>query len=447
MGLFNPYIGDGGGVAMAHVKSEWPHGGTVVPGYERVLDLFVDGQRGLGPGGGALAAYVDGQSVVDLWGGWARPGQPWQAETLGVIMSSTKGMVTVCAQILVDRGQLDIDLPVAHYWPEFSQAGKEGVLVRHVLTHTSGVLGFDVDRRPPLTWDGAGWGDYDAIAAGLAASAPRWEPGTKFGYHATSYGWLMGEIIRRITGQTVGTFFAAEVAGPLGAEVWIGTPTEQRANVAFLTDTMASGLPLPLRLVYGRIQRRMRDQASMPGQAFVADGSFSIMDKAADMLNGGGWLDVELPFGNGTATARALARVYAVLAMEGELDGIRLLSPEVVRQFSVEAIAMPDQLMTDTGVPGLARLLSKPTKRTIGYMKNPSMLMEAPRFGPNPEAFGHDGAGGQIAFCDLENRISVGFVRNDLTSVSKGSTRLITALYECAAAIGSSASTATPSRS
>jgi CubicO group peptidase (beta-lactamase class C family) len=345
-------------------------------------------------------------------------------------MSSTKGLVTLCAQILVDRGELDIDLPVAHYWPEFSQAGKEGVLVRHVLTHTSGVLGFDV-ARPTLSWDGEGWGDDDAIAAGLAAATPRWEPGTAFGYHATSYGWLMGEIIRRVTGRTVGVFFATEVAGPLGLEAWIGTPPEQRANVAFLTDGLIKSLRLPVRLIFGRLQKRLRDPKTLPGQAFLGDGTFSIMDRAADMLNAGTWLDVELPFGNGTATARALARVYAVLAMEGELDGVRLLSADAVRRFSTEEISLPDQLMLDNGIPGLKRLLSGPVRRTLGYLMNPSMGKEPPHFGPNLDAFGHDGAGGQIAFCDLQRKVSVGFVRSELTSSAKFSTQLISTLYAC----------------
>jgi CubicO group peptidase (beta-lactamase class C family) len=365
-----------------------------------------------------------------VWGGQAGD-QPWRQNNLAVVMSTTKGFVTLCAQILVDRQLLDVDATVASYWPEFAQCGKEGVLVRHVLTHTSGVLGFDV-QRPPLRWDGQGWDDYDAIAAGLAAATPRWEPGTKFGYHALSYGWLVGELVRRITGQTVGSFFAAEVAGPLELEAWIGTPPEHEAQVAPIIDHLARGLPLPARILFRPIQRRMHDPKTMMGQAFVADGTSSLMDHAEDLFNTKRIAGVEIPAGGGTATARALARLYALLAMGGELDGVRLLSPETVQLFAAQAIKLPDQLMSDIGLPGLGRLFNQPVRRTLGYLMNPSMGKEKPRFGPNLDSFGHDGAGGQIAFCDLTNHISVGFVRSHLSSSSKFSTRLIECLYDCA---------------
>jgi CubicO group peptidase (beta-lactamase class C family) len=416
---------------MKQSSGQLPHGGDVVAGFEAVQEEFIAGLSEFGQGGGAFAAYIDGQPVVDLWGGMAAPGRPWERQNLGVIMSTTKGLVTMCAQILIDRGLLDVDQPVAQYWPEFAQAGKAGVLVRHVMTHTSGVLGFDV-LRPPLTWDGQGWDDYDGIAAGLAAATPRWEPGTQFGYHAMTYGWLMGEIIRRITGQTVGTFFAAEIAGPLQLEAWIGTPTEQLDNVAHLHDHLVSGLPLPIRLIFRRIQGRLKDPKTLSGQAFMADGTTSLLEQAEDLLNAKQILRAELPFGNGTATARALARVYAMEAREGELDGIRILSPEIVRRSAVEVQRLPDQLMLDYSLPGLKKLVSQPVGRTCGFLVNPKIGKEPPHFGPNPKAFGHDGAGGQIAFCDIENKISVGYVRSDLTSSAKHSTRLINRLYECA---------------
>ncbi len=415
---------------MTNGQSKIPHGGHAVAGFEAVQQEFIRGLSDFGAGGGGFAAYVDGKPVVDLWGGFAGDA-PWAADNLAVVMSTTKGLVTLCAQILVDRGQLDIDAPVVRYWPEFGQCGKEEVLVRHFLTHTSGVLGFDV-QRPVLGWDGRGWGDYDAIAAGLAASTPRWTPGTKFGYHALTYGWLVGELIRRITGQTVGTFFAAEIATPLALESWIGTPAEHEQQIAPVIANLTEGMPLPLRLLYRPIQRRMRDPKTMMGQAFIADGSGSLMDHAADLFNSGRLTGVEIPSGNGTATARALARVYAVLAMGGELDGVRLFSPETVQLFAAQAISLPDQLMTDLGLPLIGRLLGRPVRRTLGYLMNPRMGNEPPHFGPNPDAFGHDGAGGQIAFCDLTNRISVGFVRSRLGSSSKFSTQLIECLYDCA---------------
>jgi CubicO group peptidase (beta-lactamase class C family) len=417
---------------MTKSRGDIPHGGHAVAGFEAVQREFIGGLSDFGAGGGGFAAYVDGKPVVDVWGGYAGD-QAWANDNLAVVMSTTKGMVTLCAQILVDRQQLDIDAPVVQYWPEFGQCGKEGTLVRHFLTHTSGVLGFDV-QRPALGWDGQGWGDYDAIAAGLAAATPRWIPGTKFGYHALSYGWLVGELVRRITGQSVGTFYAAEVAGPLALESWIGTPPEHEHQIAPVIDNLTDGMPLPLRLLYRPIRRRMRDPKTMMGQAFVADGTGSLMDHAADLFNSGNLTGVEIPSGNGTATARALARLYAVLSLGGELDGIRLVSPETVQLFAAQAITMPDQLMTDMNLPVIGRLLGRPVRRTLGYLMNPKMGNEPPHFGPNPDAFGHDGAGGQIAFCDPANRISVGFVRSQLSSSAKYSTNLIESLYDCAKA-------------
>ncbi len=176
----------------------------VAAGFEPAREAFGQGATDLGDGGGAFCAYVEGVPVVDLWGGTARPGQPWESDTRAVLMSLTKGLAALCVQILVDRGQVDVDAPVSAYWPEFAASGKEKVLVRHVLTHTAGVLSFPGEPEL-LGLDGTGWDDYDAIADGLAAATPSWEPGTRFGYHALTFGWLLGEIIRRVSGRRVGS--------------------------------------------------------------------------------------------------------------------------------------------------------------------------------------------------------------------------------------------------
>jgi CubicO group peptidase (beta-lactamase class C family) len=344
-------------------------------------------------------------------------------------MSTTKGMVTICAAILYDRNLLEIEAPVSTYWPEFAQNGKSSTTVRHFLTHTSGVLGFD--DRPHLTWTGEGWEDYEGIAAGLAAAAPRWEPGTKFGYHAMTYGWLVGELVRRISGQTVGKFFAHEVAGPLQLEINIGTPPELIPKVAYITDNLTAGLPPAMRLILGRAMRKLRDPKTFSGQAFLADGTSSLMDHAPDLFNGGRALEPEIPSGNGTATARALARVYAALSMGGELDGVRLMSAETVAQFGAQVQELPDQLMNDMLPFGLVHRVMKPVRRSAGFLINPKAGKEPYHFGPNPTSFGHDGAGGQIAFCDLDNQVSVGFVRNAMTSSSAYSSKVIESLYEC----------------
>ena len=401
----------------------------VATGFEKVADAFEAGKSNFGAGGGAFAAYVDGQPVVDLWAGSARPGEPWQPDTLTVLMSTTKGLVTLCAQVLYDRGQLDLDAPVAQYWPEFAAAGKEGVLVRHVLTHTAGVIGIG-EHTARLGIDGTGWDDYEAIAAALAATTPSWKPGTRFGYHAMSYGWLVGEIVRRITGRTVGAFFRDEVAQPLAIDAFIGTPASEHDRVAHLIDRLTADFPLPLRALYPLVRRRLWDPRTLVGQAFLANGTGSILEAAETLFNTGAGLSAEIPSGNGTASAHALARAYAVLARGGELDGVRLVSSETVELFAAEAIRWTDQVMRQT-MPGIGRLLAPPVGRSLGYLLNPKMRGERPRFGPNRRAFGHDGAGGQIAFADLDNKVSVGFVRNELVSNSKFSTQLIHALYEC----------------
>jgi CubicO group peptidase (beta-lactamase class C family) len=413
-----------------------PHAGTVQPGFEPVEQAFVEGLKEFGHGGGALAAYVDGKPVVDLWGGYSRPGVTWSAETTTVLMSSTKGFSTLCAQILVDRGQLDVDAPVTKYWPEFAQAGKEGVLVRHVLTHTSGVIGFG-EHRPPLGWDGSGWDDYDTISAGLAASVPSWTPpGSQFGYHALTYGWLLGEIVRRITGRTIGQFFHDEVAVPLGLDIWIGTPDDVRPRVAQIENHIEDGIPFVIRLFFKRSLAALADPTTMPGQAFVADGEGkNLFDHADELFNQGRGLAAEIPAGGGTGTARSVARLYSMLAEGGELDGVRIVSPEIVKRFAAEEICMDDVLMSQLVPAWVRRLAFKPVRRTLGYLINPTPLGGAkPTFGPNPNAYGHDGAGGQIAFCDPDRRIAVGFIRNDLISSPRFSSQLIDVLYRCVGA-------------
>jgi len=254
-------------------------GGTVASGFERVSDRFRANVGAFGEGGGALAVFIDGKLVVDLWAGRAAPGQPWREDTLEVLMSSTKGMAALCAVMLADRGELDVDAPVCEYWPEFAQNGKQRVLVRHVLTHTAGVVGFG-DGRPPLGWDGSGWDDYDAIAAALAAAPLCWSPGERFGYHALTFGWLIGELVRRITGRTVGTMFRVEVAEPLGLDLRIGTPPADQPRVARVIDATAASVPRPLRMILGSVQRQMRDPRTLAGQAFLADGESCLMDHA-----------------------------------------------------------------------------------------------------------------------------------------------------------------------
>ncbi len=212
-------------------SKERPWGGEVVAGFEPVLEAFVDGIEDFGAGGGALAAYVDGQPVVDVWGGWTREGTAWERETLTTIFSTTKALATLCVQMLFDRGRLDLDARVADVWPEFGAAGKEHIRISHVLSHTAGVLA-PLDPPGILSWQGHGWNDYERIAAGLAAAAPVVPVGATFAYQAFTFGWMLAEVVRRLSGDSIGTWFRREIAEPLGLDIWIGTPRSVQPRVA-----------------------------------------------------------------------------------------------------------------------------------------------------------------------------------------------------------------------
>jgi CubicO group peptidase (beta-lactamase class C family) len=380
----------------------------------------------LGRGGAAFSAYVDGELVADLWAGQAREGVPWGRDTLATAMSATKGCAALCAQILSDRGLLDVDAPVARYWPEYAQAGKERTLVRHVLNHTSGMLCF---RNPGdlLDWAGNGWDDYDGIAARIAASPPAWEPGSRIGYHAISVGWLIQELVRRVTGMTVGAFFAREVAEPLGLSIFIGTPRAEQARLAdVFRDEIDVTDPAVAALVE-LFKQALAKPDSPLGQAML------YMHGSTATDHPGFWelpkvREVEIPAANASLDARSLARMYAALAQGGELDGVRLVSPASVKLFGTKTFSGPTAL-TVSGEPS-----DDPSAwfmaYALGYKGDFGETQPPWRFGPSADAFGHLGAGGQIGFADPARHVSVGFVRNHHADWSV-STALVEALYAC----------------
>jgi CubicO group peptidase (beta-lactamase class C family) len=400
--------------------------GFTVPGFEPVADVLAGGARvtvagreratDLGSGGGAFAAYVDGACVVDLWAGDSAPGIPWSEDTRAVIMSATKGLATLCAHLLVDRGALDVEAPVVSYWPEFGAGGKQSTLVRHVLSHQSGAIGLP-HREDILSWDGTGWQDTQAIVTDLASSSPAWEPGTRHGYHGVTYGWLVGELVRCTSGLDLGTFFRSQVAEPLGVACAIGTPDGDLGRVA----TVIEWTP---RSSSGRTALGAIDPDSWAGRSVLAgaDGNLftdvegrprfaSFMNQPAVLSAGPGSIGA-------TATARGLARVYAELA-----SGDELVSRSSVDRFSTEQVNGRDAVM---GVP---------TRWALGYTREPSAVVAGlPRqHGPNDEAFGHMGAGGQIGFADPMAGVGCAFVRNHLESQSlplMGAT-LVDTFYRC----------------
>ncbi len=328
--------------------------------------------------GASVAVVVDGEMVVDLWGGHVDPQRstPWQRDSIVNVYSTTKGMVALCAHMLVDRGLLDLDAPVARYWPEFAAAGKERIPVSMLLNHKAGMAAF----RERITLEElCGW---DGACARLAAQEPWWEPGTATGYHAVTYGFLVGEVIRRIDGRSVGRFFAEEVAGPLGADFHIGLPESEHGRVAPLTDLPGVG------------NGAADFTASLPEVGRAAMGNQPVSSKISNLP---AWRSAEIPGANGHGNARGVARVYGVLARGGELDGLRLLSTE-----AIDRARQPQN-------SGMNLVLGMELEWRLGFQSN-----VGGSYGPSPTAFGHSGMGGSCGFADTDNRVGFSYTQNEI---------------------------------
>ena len=381
--------------------------GHVTPGFEPVVDTFEENFAVRGEVGAEFCAYVGGECVVNIWAGMATPHRPWAEDTLVFVFSVTKGPTALVAQILADRGQMDLDAPVVTYWPEFAARGKDRVLVRQLLNHTVGLPSF------PGYWDlvsfdeAEGWHRTEEIAARLAAAPLVWEPGTRVGYHSITYGWFVAELVRRIDGRTLGTFFADEVAGPLGLEFWIGLPVEQHGRVAELLHDPDPAFDL-LKALWG---------PENPGGAalFIGPGRGSPIDLANDP----DFWTAEAPAVNGVGDARSVARMYAMLAVGGELDGVRIVSEESVVAHSAEQAR------------GTDAIFGGETRVALGYGRStPGGLS----LGPNDAAFGMQGIGGSVAYADPVAKVGFAYAMNQ-THMEVGTDRrpraLSTALYRC----------------
>jgi CubicO group peptidase (beta-lactamase class C family) len=351
-------------------------------------------------------------------------------------MSATKGLTSLCVQILVEEGRIDLDAPVTDYWPEFGQAGKAATTVRHLMLHTAGLLGFP-EPYDVLGWDGRGWDDYDAIASAFAAAAPSWEPGSKHGYHATSFGWLIGEIVRRVSGRTVGTLFRERIGEPLGLDTWIGTPASELDRVAHVIPTDPELLPRMMRGSYRKMLALTCDETTLTGLSFLAGRGTGAVDQIATLMNTPAFLTAEFPSGNATSTARSLARVFAMVGNGGILDGHRVLAPETIDVFAERRMGLPDELAKEMKLPlPLRRAAANQEPRAMGYLGNAVGSAPTPMMGPSPASFGVAGLGGQVAFCDQQHGIAAAYVRNDLALVDVFSADLTAELYRCAAAQG-----------
>ncbi|MFF7280385.1 serine hydrolase [Streptomyces griseorubiginosus] len=359
--------------------------GTVAEGFEPVRDAFARNFETLGDRGAALAVYRDGRKVVDLWAGTKDVDgtEPWRHGTAQVVRSATKGVAAAVPLLLHQRGELDLDAPVAEYWPEFKARGKERLAVRQVLNHRAGLPVLD----RPLTPEEA----LDPLKGpeAVAAQAPVWEPGTDHGYHALTYGWMLDELVRRVTGLGAGAWIAREIAGPLGAEFWLGLPeAEEAAQRAGRVGRVEA--PEPTGALRARPRRSVteayQDPDSLTRRAFAAITPFPDQNEPAYRASA-------LPATNGIATADGLARIYAALI--GEVDGVRLFDPATVELARAEESAGPD------------RVLVVNTRFGLGYMLHGSA---SPFLGAG--SFGHPGRGGSLGFADPETGVALGYVTN-----------------------------------
>ncbi|WP_354639132.1 serine hydrolase domain-containing protein [Kitasatospora camelliae] len=400
--------------------------GETADGFEPVREAFARNFREHGELGAAFTLYSDGRKVVDLWGGDARPevgGRPapavhWTADTAQVLRSVTKGLTAAAALHLVKEGLLDLDAPVSAYWPEFKAAGKERIPVRWILSHQAGLPVLDVPLRIEdlIAWE-------PAVAA-VAAQTPAWEPGTAHGYHPYTFGWLVGEVVRRAGGRSVGRYFAEEIARPLGLDLWIGLPADAAARVGRLVD-----LPAPEAARVGpngmRIRPKQsvvdayRDPSSLTARAFAAvRPNVDLNDPAIQAA--------EVPGAGGIGTARSVARFFAALIgaadRHGGAPGERLpalLPPELLAEAMGPSVNGPD------------RVLIVNTAFGQGFFRHGGTSPMA-----SPASFGHPGRGGSLGFADPELGIGFGYVTNGMQPGVTGDIRsrtLIRAVLGCLA--------------
>jgi CubicO group peptidase (beta-lactamase class C family) len=372
----------------------YPIEGTCDPRFLPVLDAF---KKNFADGletGVCVSVMHDEKPVVDLWGGFAdRAATSWQRDAIVNMMSCSKGVTAMCVLLLADRGLIDINAPVAKYWPEFAAAGKDDLPIRYILDHRA-ELPFLTTRLPRGTAY-----DLHAMAAALAQQAPLSKPGEQAAYHVLAQGFLLGEIIYRVTGQTVGAFFHTEFAKPLGLDYWIGLPQSELPRCAdFLMEP----------------DNRLRHALAHPE---LPEGVFWAELDASEDFNSLKWRTSEIPSANGHGNARALSRLYACMANGGELNGTRIMSESAVRQMTTEQHNLKERFVGRNYHQALGVILNSPP---VSWM------------GPNPKSFGHHGAGGATAFGDPDAKVGFSYAMNKFQSDPGGPRgKLIEATYAC----------------
>lgn len=371
-------------------------GGRVAPGFEPVLRAFQANFEERDEVGASVVVYVGGERVVDLHGGVRDKAskRPWTDDTLQIMFSATKGLVATCFLLLADRGELDLDAPVASVWPAFAASGKSGVTIRHVLNHTAGLVALD---RVLSLDDLEGWSNGSApevVRAALETQAPVWEPGSAQGYHAITFGLLTAEIFERITHRRLAEFLRTEITEPLGADVFLGLPPEEERRVSTLYTNGPSTFVRDMlprivgsRSPEGRIYRRFLQSSSLTRRAFANPPALGI--RGGSNFGTARVRAMALPWMSATGSARGLATVYDALSRPG------LVSAEALR-----AVTQRQSWAWD-------RVLCKPMGFSQGYVKDELTL-----YSPNAATFGHPGAGGTLGFADPVAGIGFGYVMN-----------------------------------
>jgi CubicO group peptidase (beta-lactamase class C family) len=380
--------------------------GSVASGFEPVRELLDAHQSEIGRGGVAVSATVNGTEVVDLWVGQATPTRAWHRDTLSPLFSATKGLTALCALLLHDRGQLDVDAPMSEYWPGFEAA----VTVRQVLSHSSGLTEVPAYQEF-MHLDGTGFGDLAEIRRRLAGSSPQWTPGTQHGYHGLTFGYLVGGLVEQITGLSLADFFRKEVSEPLGLELFMGVDDALMARKAELIEPDPQ--PPELQPLVDLLLGPCRDEHEIAGRAFLAQGGVGVLDRLAELGNSTETLNCGGGFGDAIGTARALAQVYREI-----ISG--LVSKDALKRFTTIQMQGPDTVLT------------LPTAYCLGFQGNILDPTGQLIFGPGPSTFGHGGAGGQIGIADPEAGITFGFVRSHLALVTTLGRDLINAVYAAA---------------
>ena len=377
------------------------------PAFEKVKLAFVDNFLFKKETGAAFALDVAGKTVVDIWAGYSdfRGNRPWQKDTLTNIYSATKGITALCALRLVDQGLLDLDAPVSRYWPEFSRAGKANISVRMLLNHTAAVVA--IKRRLPMK----ALYDWNMMVSALADQSPWWRPGEKHGYHAVTFGWLVGQLIRGVTGRSVGQYLKEEIADPLGLDLHIGLdPAEHYRSATMIMLRVPT-----LHADAARFTRAIITDPCGPTASAFANPPSIITG-----VNSPAWRAAEIPAANGQSTARSLAKIYGVLANGGKNGDTVILSQCLINQCSKEEVS------------GLDAVLQLPTRFSLGFMLNQDN--PSGNFGPGEKSFGHPGAGGCLGFADPDHKLGFGYTVNKMDTyilIDPRAKRLIDGVYQC----------------